>query len=276
MSTPALSIVPELRRWVEAHLELACTPAELAKILLAQGIAADYASAVLAAVASDAARRITFADTPMLQAPDRNVPVLARIATPRIAVLGAVMSAAECEALIALARPRLAPSTVIDPASGQDVMATYRGSEGMFFRLHQTPLVSTLNTRMAALLNLPVENAEGLQVLRYPVGAESAPHFDFLPPINDANRASIRRSGQRLATLIVYLNNVEAGGETVFPTLGLSVIPQQGHGLCFEYRNADGALDARSLHAGAPVQKGEKWIVTQWMRSQRFVPRGSV
>ena len=77
-------------------------------------------------------------------------------------------------------------------------------------------LVGRIEQRIAELTRQPLENGEGLQVLRYPVGASSAPHFDFLEPNNEANRASIARSGQRLASLVAYLNDVEEGGETFF------------------------------------------------------------
>jgi prolyl 4-hydroxylase len=120
-------------------------------------------------------------------------------------------------------------------------------------------------------MNTPLENGEGLQVLRYGPGARTEPHFDFLIPSNASNRASIARSGQRTSTLIVYLNDVAAGGETVFPEVGLNVSARQGNGLYFEYANSRGQVDRRSLHAGAPVAEGEKWVVTKWVRERRFV-----
>lgn len=265
----------EARRWIEENLDAGCASQDIARSLQKSGIDTDFAVAAVAAVAKARAARKTFVEGPTLHAPGVAVPVLARIASPRIAVLERVLEDEECEALIHMARPRLTPSTVIDPESGNDVVATYRGSEGMFFRPLENALITILDHRLSGLLNLPVENGEGLQVLRYPVGAESAPHFDFLLPTNDANRASVARSGQRLATLIVYLNTVDAGGETVFPELGLAVQPHRGYGLCFEYRDPLGNFDSRALHAGAAVQQGEKWIVTKWMRSKRFVPRGA-
>jgi prolyl 4-hydroxylase len=121
-------------------------------------------------------------------------------------------------------------------------------------------------------MNRPAENSEGLQVLHYRPGAEYPPHFDFLVPSNSASSQSIARSGQRVSTLIVYLNDVPEGGETVFPEAGLSVVPRRGNGLYFEYTNSLMQVDVRSAHGGAPVTQGEKWIVTKWMRSRRFIP----
>ena len=177
----------------------------------------------------------------------------------------------DCEALIAMARPRLRPSTTVDPLTGRDRAGEHRSSLGMFFRLRENALVARLDDRVSQLMNLPVENGEGLQVLHYPAGARSAPHFDFLVPSNAANQASLERSGQRVSTLVSYLNDVAEGGETVFPDSGWSVSPQRGSAVYFEYCNSLGQLDRASLHAGAPVLRGKKWVATKWMRQRRFV-----
>lgn len=202
---------------------------------------------------------------------DRLVRVAARAAQPMLAVLNDVLDAEECEQLIALARPRLRPSTLVDPHTGRDVVSGLRSSFGMFFRPAETPLIARLERRLAELMNLPVAHGEGLQVLHYPEGAGSAPHYDFLVPSNPANRASLDRSGQRVSTLVTYLNDVPAGGETIFPALGWAVSPQRGHAVYFEYVNAQGQLDHASLHASAAVVQGEKWVATTWMRERPFV-----
>jgi len=190
---------------------------------------------------------------------------------PVIAVLADVLSAEECDQLIALARPRLTPSTVVDPQTGANQAAAHRDSEGMFFRLNETPFIARLDERISMLMNFPLDHGEGLQVLRYGPGAQSTPHFDFLTPSNDTNRQSLARSGQRHSSLVVYLNDVPSGGETVFPHVGLSVCPRKGNAVYFEYCNSRGQVDPLSLHAGAPVLAGEKWAVTKWMRRRRFV-----
>jgi prolyl 4-hydroxylase len=142
----------------------------------------------------------------------------------------------------------------------------------MFFRPAENELIAVLDGRISELMNRPVEQGEGLQVLRYGPGGHTAPHFDFLIPSNPSNVASINRSGQRVATLMVYLNDVPGGGGTVFPEVGLSVSPRRGNAVYFEYANSLQQVDSRSLHVGAPVIEGEKWVVTKWMRSRRFVP----
>jgi prolyl 4-hydroxylase len=142
----------------------------------------------------------------------------------------------------------------------------------MFFQREETPFIARLDRRISQLMNSPLEHGEGLQVLHYGPGTQSTPHFDFLAPCNAANQASLARSGQRIASLVIYLNHVIAGGETVFPEVGLSVSPTKANAVYFEYCNSRRQVDYKSAHAGAPVIEGEKWAVTKWMRERRFIP----
>lgn len=211
---------------------------------------------------------------PVIRAGDREIRVLQRLRSPIVATLERVLSDPECERLIDMARPRLARSTVIDSSTGTDLAVERRSSSGMFFRLRENAFIAEIDERLAAIMGSPVENSEGLQLLHYLPGAQYPPHFDFLVPSNPATAKSIERSGQRISTLIIYLNDVLEGGETVFPEVGLSVVPRRGNGLYFEYTNSRMQVDVRSAHGGAPVIRGEKWIVTKWMRSRKFVPAG--
>jgi prolyl 4-hydroxylase len=294
---PDLAFTPQLRDWALHNIDRGIPPAPLARAMVAQGFDARLADTLIHAfwmaratgapipehgftVAQVAAARYV-PDAPRigqghtLDVDGRRVRVAARLGphtgTPACAVLDDVLDADECAQLIALARARLAPSTIVDPGSGEDTVSMARSSEGMFFRLEENELVARIDHRVSKLMGLPVENGEGLQVLRYPPGAASMPHYDFLMPANEANRASIARSGQRVATMVMYLNDVEEGGETVFPEAGFASSPRRGGALWFEYCNAAGQLDPQSLHAGAAPVSGEKWIVTKWMRQRRFV-----
>lgn len=288
-----LPFTPQLRDWALHNIDRGIPPAPLARAMVEQGFDGRLAEAMTqafwAARAAGgpvpehgfsrdqlvAARYV--ADTPRLgpghtlDLDGRRVRVAARLGEPCAALLDGVLDAAECAQLIALARPRLAPSTIVDPGSGKDTVSMTRTSEGMFFRLEENQLVARIDRRVSILMGLPLENGEGLQVLRYPPGASSMPHYDFLMPTNQHNRASIARSGQRVATMVMYLNDVEEGGETVFPEAGFACPPRRGGALWFEYCNGAGRLDPRSLHAGAAPLSGEKWIVTKWMRQRRFV-----
>jgi prolyl 4-hydroxylase len=289
--TTVVRFPPALGDWVRGHLDGGVAPEELTQALRERAIEAEAAQAIV-----DAFVRARRGEAPMpidqvdLSGPppyrygtprfrpgtsittnDRLVRIAARAERPMLAVLNGVFSAEECEELIALARGRLRPSTLVDPATGRDVVSGLRASQGMFFRPAETPLIARLDRRVAEIMNLPVSHGEGLQILHYPEGAGSAPHFDFLVPSNAANQDSIARSGQRVSTLVTYLNDVPAGGETVFPAAGWAVSPQRGNAVYFEYANAEGELDHASLHASSAVTQGEKWVATKWMRERPFV-----
>ena len=119
-------------------------------------------------------------------------------------------------------------------------------------------------------MHWPIENGEGIQILHYPVGGEYRPHFDYFPPRDPGSQTHLANGGQRVSTLVMYLNDVEQGGETNFPTLQLSVSPKKGAAAYFEYANSLNQVDPLSLHAGMPVLAGEKWIATKWMRQRRY------
>ncbi|MET3497578.1 2OG-Fe(II) oxygenase [Variovorax boronicumulans] len=281
---------PDLGRWLAHNLDAGQAPHALVATMQGKGMAERPAQAIVAAFIDARQRGGAMPadavelpdDAPMkpvarlapgtrILTADREIVVHARGDDPVFAALGNVVDADECKALIDMARPRLTPSTLVDPASGRDVVSDRRASWGMFFRLCENDLVARLDRRLSMLMNLPLENGEGLQLLYYPSGAGSEPHHDYLAPTNAANRESIARSGQRVSTLVTYLNDVPEGGQTVFPQLGLAVSPVRGNACYFEYGDDNGRVDTRSLHASAAVARGEKWVMTKWMRQRRFV-----
>lgn len=281
---------PELGRWLQGMLDGGQMPQALVATMRGKGMNERAAQAIVAAhvdarqrgaampdgaveLSNESAARpaARFAPGTRIDAAGRAIAVLSRSEDPVLANLGNLVDADECRALIEMARSRLAPSTLVDPMSGRDVVSDRRASWGMFFRLGENELVARLDRRFSALMNLPLENGEGLQLLHYPEGAGSDPHHDYLAPSNAANRESIARSGQRVSTLVTYLNDVPEGGQTVFPQLGVAMSPIRGNACYFEYGDDEGRVDARSLHASAPVTRGEKWVVTKWMRARRFV-----
>lgn len=204
-----------------------------------------------------------------LQAGDRRVHVLTTLAQPPLAVFGDLLSAQECQELIALARPRMERSlTVVTRTGGQEVNDS-RTSQGMFFQRGENALVARIESRLAQLLHWPVDHGEGLQILRYPVGAEYRPHYDYFDPKEPGTPSIVARGGQRVGTVVMYLSEPEQGGATTFPQLGLDVAPKQGHAVFFSYDTP--SPSSRTLHGGAPVLAGEKWIATKWLRERPYV-----
>jgi len=201
-----------------------------------------------------------------IHAYDRDVSVLMRIAQPQLIAFADVLCADECAELLERSRPRLQRSTTVNPDNGGEDVIALRTSEGCWFRRCEDAFIERLDRRIAALMNWPIDHGEGLQILHYAAGGEYRPHFDYFPPGQRGSAIHTSRGGQRIATLIVYLNDVAGGGETIFPTAGVTVTPRQGAAVYFRYVNGLGQLDPLTLHGGAPVTCGEKWIMTKWMR----------
>ena len=199
---------------------------------------------------------------------DRPVAVLGVMAAPRVVMLGGLLSDDECEALMAAARPRMSRSlTVATQTGGQEVNAD-RTSQGMFFTRGEGELAARIEQRIARLVRWPVERGEGLQVLRYVPGTEYKPHYDYFDPEQPGTASLLQRGGQRVGTVVIYLNEPERGGATVFPDVGLQVAPKRGNAVFFSYARAHPGT--RTLHGGAPVLAGEKWIATKWLREGVF------
>ena len=121
---------------------------------------------------------------------------------------------------------------------------------------------------MSALLGLPASHGEGLQVLHYGPGQAYEPHFDWFDPAQPGFAAITAAGGQRIASVVMYLNTPDEGGGTAFPEVGLTVTAWQGSAVYFAYETGNQA----SLHAGLPVTRGEKWIATKWLRERPYRP----
>lgn len=206
----------------------------------------------------------------LLDGGDRQVRVLSVMDAPRLVHFGGLLSAEECDALVALAEARLEPSTVVDDIAGSFVPHADRTSAGACFQRAEFGLVATIEQRIAALLHWPVDHGEGLQVLRYAPGAEYKAHFDYFDPDKPGSAVHLAQGGQRVGTLVMYLSDVEAGGGTRFPRLGFEVWPAKGDAVFFTDVDAQGAVDPRTLHAGLPVLRGHKLIATKWLRQQAY------
>lgn len=203
-----------------------------------------------------------------LDAVDRTVKVLASLRNPRVVVFSGLLSDAECDEIIALARPRMTRSETVDTATGGSEVNSARTSRGMFFARGEFDVIARVEARIAALVNWPVENGEGVQVLHYLPGAEYKPHYDYFDPAQPGTPTILKRGGQRVGTVVMYLNTPERGGGTTFPDVDLEVSPVKGNAVFFSYDSPHPST--RTLHGGAPVLAGEKWVATKWMRAGRF------
>ncbi|KAF0177633.1 MAG: prolyl 4-hydroxylase [Caulobacteraceae bacterium] len=188
---------------------------------------------------------------------------------PRIRIVPALFSAPECRWLISRAQSRLAPAAVYDNAmAGAVVIDERSNSEAAFGLAHLDVMLIFLRTRIAHSIGAPSHHLEQASVLHYAVGQQFAPHFDYLDPAMPGQAVDLARRGQRVATALVYLNDGYDGGETDFPRLGWRYRGAPGDALVFD--NVDRTLtpDPRTYHAGLAPTRGEKWLLSQWVRDR--------
>ncbi|KAG5531003.1 hypothetical protein RHGRI_025828 [Rhododendron griersonianum] len=173
--------------------------------------------------------------------------------SPRIILLHNFLSTEECDYLRAIAMPRLQISTVVDTKTGK-----------------------AIEKRISVYSQIPVENGELIQVLRYEKNQFYRPHHDYF-----SDTFNLKRGGQRVATILMYLSDNVEGGETYFPMAGsgecscggrmmkgMCIKPNKGDALLFWSMGLDGQSDTNSIHGGCEVLSGEKWSATKWMRQR--------
>lgn len=192
---------------------------------------------------------------------------------PRIRVFEGFASAAECDWVIAVARGRLNPAWVWDPVTGRNRPDPSRTNRGLDLGVAEMDLVlQMLRARIASGSNLPLPVFEPAQIMHYSVGQEFLPHHDYLDPGQPGDRAQIARLGQRIATFLLYLNDDYEGGETEFLRTGFRYRGHKGDALLFANVDAGRAPDPLTTHAGRPPSRGEKWILSQWIRDRSPAP----
>jgi len=240
---------------------------------LAQTLDSELARAGFARLAASSSTAVVSAPTPPgqinLRASLHPAPARELAKHPHVAVIDGVLSSDECRLLMASARPHLRESQVTDPQTGKTHANPIRSSRhATFDPVLESSALKLIQCRLANAAGVALAQCEFLAVLHYQPGQQYRPHRDFLP--RGALALDRPAAGNRLRTLCVYLNDVQAGGETTFPKLGLQIQPIPGRAIVFDNLSDDGKPLEDSLHAGLPVLTGEKWLATLWIRQARY------
>ena len=186
---------------------------------------------------------------------------------PIVAVRNNVVSPIECAYLIELAKPHVKRAGVV-------LDEGFKSSDGRtgsnhWLKYDEDDVVKSIGRRIADIIGLPLENAESMQIIHYGPEQEYRPHFDAFNLSLARGQKAAQWGGQRLVTALVYLNKVEGGGATQFPKLGITVPASPGRMVIFHNTTEDiSGPHPLSLHAGMPVEAGEKWAFNLWFRHQ--------
>lgn len=187
--------------------------------------------------------------------------------SPFIATINNFITDDECNHIINIAKPHLIRSVVSSNNGG--VVSDGRTSKNTWIKHNTDDITRTIVNKICELVNKPIETAESFQVIYYDTNQEYRSHYDGWEHKYDIekNVRCLKKGGQRLLTVLCYLNDVEQGGCTAFPKLNINVEPEKGKLVIFEnvYKNTNKRHDL-SLHSGMPVIKGEKYAFNLWFR----------
>ncbi|XP_054820677.1 prolyl 4-hydroxylase 1-like [Prosopis cineraria] len=200
--------------------------------------------------------------------------------SPRIILLHNFLSMEECDYLKAIGSPHLKRSKVVNETTGKYYKSNGRTSSGMFLKWkdRKHPMVQAIEKRISIYAQVPSENGEAIQILRYEKNQYYKAHPDyFLDTFN------LKNGGQRIATMLMYIGDNVEGGETYFPwggssecncggkiVKGISVKPMKGNAVLFWSMGLNGQIDPNSRHGACEVLSGTKWSAVKWMRERPY------
>lgn len=177
---------------------------------------------------------------------------------PRVFLYPKFISDEDCDHIIKLGENKLSRSLV-----GDGKLSPYRTSYGVFLK-NKDPILESIEEKISVWTQLQKENGESFYLLRYEIGQEYKAHPDYFHP------SQTGKSGNRFATVLIYLSDVEEGGETFFPKVNLEIKPKKGDAILFWNLHVNGTADTLSLHGAKPVLKGTKWCMTKWIRQFKY------
>ena len=188
--------------------------------------------------------------------------------SPYIAMAENVIPHDMCDWITRRARPLLKPARIYNPPGASNIVR--RTNTDVTYPFPEYDMVlCVLRQRIANATGYALDKMELPAILHYVPGQEFSQHYDFLDPRVPAFAAEIEKFGQRMATSLTYLSDDFDGGETDFTKVDIRLRGKKGDALIFHNVEPSGAPDYQSLHAGRPTTRGEKWLVSQWIRGDK-------
>ncbi len=274
-------IPPDWQDWINLNISRGCDKDGIARILCEHGFdpAAIVATMRYLPQSPDLIATMNAklaADDPALALPDATVlraiddvtlPFARRLETDRahFYLLDDFLSAAECDEIIQRIRTHHRGSTTTNPDEPDKYFRTSKTSELSHLA---DAFMEDIDRRIAGYMGFERERSEGIQGQYYRVGEQFKTHTDYFEPDTDEYQKFAGALGQRTWTFMVYLNEVEEGGQTDFPHLGTAVTPKKGMAVIWNSLRADGSVNPFTAHWAKPITKGEKFIITKWFRTQ--------
>lgn len=198
---------------------------------------------------------------------------------PYLFIIDDFLTDEECEFIKTVSKDGLQGAGVsfLDTEKDKYEKSNYKGrtNKSNWIKKEKYPEILKISQRIADLMNCDYRYFEDFQVIHYNVSEEYKYHYDaYNKKEKEKYKKFCSDRGNRIGTVLVYLNDVEEGGETGFDSIDSSdsqllVEARKGRLVLFKNLNPDGSLNMKSRHAGLPVKKGEKWAFNLWLR-ERF------
>lgn len=181
-----------------------------------------------------------------------------------------VLSDTECDEMMKLIDSRLRPSTVSDETDSC-LVTDYRTSQTSDLHYFDDPLYLEIDRRIVDTLGLYSFLGEIMQAQKYEPGQYYREHWDFFMPTSKEYKIYCEWMGQRTWTAMIYLNDVEQGGETYFKHLKLRIKPKKGMLIAWNNLYRNGLPNLKTMHEACPPISGNKYIITKWFRSWSLI-----
>lgn len=199
---------------------------------------------------------------------------------PLVVYYDQVLTEDEINHLIDSANPRFEKSMVVG-ADGVPKEGQTRTSETAWLFINEDPTFEKIVSKVTALAGFSSHHSEHIGVNRYQPSQFFNPHHDFLQE-EQLNYGEFTGC-QRASTALIYLSDVEEGGDTMFTRISdldgrfqyspdnpdhLKVKPKRGRVLIwYNMHPYTEKVDHRTLHGGSPVVRGTKVAATLFIRN---------
>lgn len=189
---------------------------------------------------------------------------------PHVEIIDDLLTAQECEQIIEAARRHM-KQALVSEGEGNGLVSDTRTGRVHWFAHAESPVIASVTARLSAMVGIPLQRAEPLQVIHYGLTQEYRAHFDGYDLATETGKRFTTQGGQRVLTALCYLNDVEQGGGTGFPKLDAEVAAKRGRVVIFQNCLAGtNTIHPLSLHAGLPIEQGEKWACNLWFRERAY------
>jgi len=172
----------------------------------------------------------------------------------------------DCQLLIDESNKKLRPSTVSN-VKDEIILSKARTSKTADLHYFNSPYLNQIDNKITSFMELNPFTGEIMQTQKYEPGQYYKAHTDYFHPLTREYRTYTEWMGQRTWTFMLYLNDVEEGGETYFKHLKLKVKPKQGMAIFWNNLYKNGVPNLKTLHEACSPVSGNKYVITKWFRS---------